>query len=380
MKLLVIADDFLPNPGGIAVFLHSICEQLAARGHLVDVLTSAGGQVPYSTNGHAYHIYHFTSPIRPSSPVYIAQTIRLHQRHHYDLVFLGHFSTTRVLGAPVLRRLSGVPYVILSHGDDLDYVLGTQVDVIAARIMLGNAALILSNSRFTAERIRERGYSGSLQVLNPGVNISRFHPGVDTTLVRQAYGLDGRRILLTTARLEAKKNVHGVLQALPLVIQHVPDLLYLIVGDGRERARLERTCDELGLRSHVLFLGHVPDDNLPALYCASDAFAMPSYTAEETGATEGFGISFVEANACGLPVVGGRTGGTPEAVIDGQTGLLVDPHNPDEIAAAITRLLTDRGLASCLGENGRRRVERDLTWEQVGRKLEGYLQEMLEPR
>ncbi len=248
------------------------------------------------------------------------------------------------------------------------------MDKWVAWLLINKAALILGNSRFTAERIRMRGFKGPVEVLNPGVDPAAFHPGVDTKEVRQQYGLDGHPVLLTTARLVSKKNIAGVLNALPRVIEQIPNVLYLIAGDGEERDQLETLCDELSLRSYVRFLGYVENSRLPALYRASDLFVMP------TKGVESFGISFIEANACAKPVIAGRSVGMTDAVIDGKTGLLVDPHNIDEIASAIIRLLKDRELARRLSENGRRRVEQEFSWEKVGDRLERYLKQVQKKR
>lgn len=369
MKILVITRDFVPNPGGIAVFLHNLCEQLTFQGHRVDVLAPAVENI--RTDGvysASYQVHRFAQWRRLGSVPAIWLALCLHLQHCYDLVFVGHVMSSRALGALVLNKLWRVPYVVLSHGNDLSYSVKTQADKRIVDLVMENATLLLGNSSFTAERIRQAGYKGPLQVLNPGVDPARFHPGVDIGRVRQQYGLDGHRVLLTTARLVAKKNVDGVLRALSKVIGQVPDVLYLVVGEGEQREQLEALCSELGLCCYVHLLGYVENSQLPALYCASDLFVMP------TKSVESFGISFLEANACGKPVIGGWSGGTADAIVDGETGLLVDPHNVDEIAAAIVRLLTDRELARQLGKNGRQRVEQELSWEKVGERLVGLLQ------
>lgn len=372
MKVLILSPDFTPRPGGVAVFLHNLSIQLSRLGHRVDILTPV---LPCEeTDGkRPYYVHRYVSPRRLSSIVPICRTLALHWQHHYDVVFIGHFMVTHALGALALRWLWSIPYVILSHGNDLTYAVHTRTDEKVARCLLRNSALMLGNSRFTADRIRQVGYKGPIEVLNPGVDLARFYPRVDTVKVRQQYNLDGRRVMLTTARLVVKKNIDGVLRALSRVIMQVPEVFYLIAGDGEERERLEVLCDELALRRYVRFLGNIENRQLPALYCASELFVMPSYEVEATGDIETFGISYVEANACGLPVIGGRSGGTADAVIDGETGLLVDPHDVDEIAAAIIRLLTDRELTRRLGENGRQRVEQELTWGRVCERLEAYL-------
>lgn len=377
MRILCVTQNFPPIPGGIAVFLHNLCAQLYRLGHQVDVLTPARGGCAEADVGQPYRVFRYVSPQRLSSIVPIRRTLALHRQHHYDVVFIGHFMTTHALGALASCWLWGVPYVILSHGSDLTYSVSTRVDKIVASWLFSHAALMLANSRYTVDRIRGAGYKGPTGVLHPGVDAGRFHPGVDTTRVGQKYGLHGHRVLLTVGRLVPRKNVEGVLRALPKVIEQVPDLLYLVVGEGEDKKRRETLSEKLGLCPYVRFLGYVDNDSMPSLYCASDLFVMPSFEREGGSDYEGFGIVFSEANACGKPVIGGRSGGTPDAVIDGETGLLVDPHNVDEIAAAIIRLLADRDLARRLGENGRRRMEQELSWKKVGERLRDYLESVV---
>jgi phosphatidylinositol alpha-1,6-mannosyltransferase len=279
--------------------------------------------------------------------------------------------TTHALGVWALLKLDSVPYAILSHGNDLHYSITTKADERVARSLLGNASLILANSRYTADHIRKAGHQRPIEILNPGVDETHFRPGLDTAQIRHAYGLNGHRVLITAARLVAKKNVNAVLRALSDVVKRVPDVLYLIAGDGKEREHLERLCDERGLGPYVRFLGHIDHSQLPALYCASDLYVMPSYTAE--GDIETFGISFVEANACGIPAIGGRTGGIADAIVDGETGYLVDPHDIPALAETMVRLLTDVELAQRMGQRGRERAEHELSWRKVGIRLQDYL-------
>lgn len=374
VRVLTIAPDFGRGSGGIAAFVRSVCTELTKRRHRVDVLT------PYDNRDSEESLPNVTfypTQFRPSSLMPTLLTAQLHLRNHYEIVFLGNMMTTHALGALALRKLWEVPYVILCHGNDLRYSVSTWVDAPMARWLIQNATLMLANSRSTAERIRNTGYDGPMEILNPGVDPSRFHPDADTTAIRQMYGLDGHRVLLTVGRLVERKNVQGVLHALRQVVDQVPNLVYLIAGDGDQRKSLESLTEQLNLRSHVRFLGRVEDDLLPSLYCAADLFTMPSVEREGSKDYEGFGIVFVEANACGLPVIGGRSGGTEDAVVHEETGLLVDPHDVDEIAAAIVRLLTDQDLACRLGENGRRRVEREFTWKKVGARLEQILHSVI---
>ena len=228
MNVLFFATDFNPNPGGIATFLHNLAVQLVDLGHQVDVLTPKRSGSAAADAGQPYRVYRYGATQRLSSLVPTLRTLGLHRRRRYDCAFVGHVLTTHALGVWALLKLEGVPYAILSHGNDLRYSVTTKADVKVARSLLGNARLILANSRFTADHIRQAGHRRPIGVLNPGVDEKQFHPDVDTTQVRQVHGLNGHRTLITAARLVAKKNVGAVLRALSTVVERVPDVLYLI--------------------------------------------------------------------------------------------------------------------------------------------------------
>ena len=160
-----------------------------------------------------------------------------------------------------------------------------------------------------------------------------------------------------------------VIRSLPILMERVPDFIYLIVGDGPYRGVLEGVAKELGVSDRVIFTGKVPDEDIPDIHALSDVFVMPSREHLEEDSVEGFGMVFLEANACNKPVIGGRAGGVPEAIEEGVTGLLVDPHSPKEIAEALALLLTDHDFAHRLGTQGRSRVIRECQWAQVGERV-----------
>lgn len=213
---MVATRYFPPNGGGIGVFLSNLCAQFSRFGHRVDVLTPDRHGSPDRDDGQPYRIYSYKCPHRHSSVIPICRTLALHKQHWYDIVFIGHFITTHALGALVLRKLWGVPYVILVHGTELCAPNDprTPMEKRVARMMLRNATLMLSNSRFTAERIRRKGYHGPVEVLNHGVAIGRFHPEINTALVRQKYNLVDNQTLLTVGRLEKSKKMSRVCYAL----------------------------------------------------------------------------------------------------------------------------------------------------------------------
>jgi phosphatidylinositol alpha-1,6-mannosyltransferase len=161
-----------------------------------------------------------------------------------------------------------------------------------------------------------------------------------------------------------RKGVDRTLEAVAALASEFPDLVYVVAGDGPQRAELERRASAPDLAGRVRLLGDVEDADVPALHRLAEVFLLPSRR-EAGDEVEGFGVSLVEASASGLPVIGGRSGGIPEAVLEGGTGLLVDPDEPASIARALRRLLEDRELARRLGRRGREEVVRHFNWDRA---------------
>jgi phosphatidyl-myo-inositol dimannoside synthase len=277
-----------------------------------------------------------------------------------------------------VRVRLGVPYGILLHGGDL-LILRRQaarsgVKRRTARALLASASVLVTNSRHTAELCRAildnlelETAQGRVHTIPLGTDPQAFRPGLDQTAVRRRYGLEAGRWLLSVARLTRHKGIDVGIRVLGRLVREYPDLRYAVAGTGDELAGLQRLARRLGLAERVRFLGYVPDADLPQLYnCAEIYLGLSRFMDERV---EGFGISLTEASACGLPVVAGRTGGIPDAVSDNETGLLVDPEQPDQVVAAVKALLDNPALATRLGAAGRRRVEDYYNWGRVALDL-----------
>src|SRR5438132_1536144 len=281
------------------------------------------------------------------------------------------------------------PYCVFLYGADLlserHKYHHSRLKRRASRAILGGAAALVAISNWTRDLaltvLGELGLDGHgqrLRVVHLGTDPARFRPRVDGTELSRRLeladgsgaGLGSTRWLLTVARLEPHKGIDTVLQALPAILARAPDVRYAVAGAGAaaERAKLERLASELGVAERVQFLGEVSERDLPALYGLATVYVGASRRGERIG-VEGFGISLVEASACGLPVVAGNSGGVPDAVRDGETGFLVPPEDPAAFCDAICRLLADDELARRVGAAGRRAVETYYNWDRVVRDL-----------
>ncbi|OFW63462.1 MAG: hypothetical protein A2Y74_08410 [Actinobacteria bacterium RBG_13_63_9] len=278
-----------------------------------------------------------------------------------------------------LRRWLKLPFVVYAYGNE---ILGVtqQEDWGKPRLALQRADRVLAISRFTADLVQKAGVDPNrIEILPLGCDVHHFRPLPAKTEWRQRLLGDRyqNRVILTVGNLVPRKGHDVVLRALPRLRETIPDITYLIVGDGPNRPHLEGLAEAMALRDCVVFAGQIPDRDLPDIYALSDVFAMPSREQLDKCDVEGFGLVFLEANACGKPVVAGRSGGIPDAVIDGVTGFLANPHDPDDIASAIKRLLTDDDLATRMGRQGRVRVVNDFTWQRVGDRVQGIFDTIL---
>ena len=236
------------------------------------------------------------------------------------------------------------------------------------RFVMRRAKRVISISRYTTDlAIRNGAPPDRTVVIAVGSDPDRFVPNPDGDAAKRRFGFEGRRVILAVGRLVKRKGHETVLRAMPAILAAVPDALYAIVGTGSEKPELARSVAELGIEKHVRFMGKIPDDDLAAVYAAADVFVLTGSNNVRLG-IEGFGIVFLDAGCCEIPVVGGRTGGIIDAIEDGETGLLVDPDSAEETAAAVIRLLQDPDLAKQMGQAARRRVLRDFTWRRVAER------------
>ncbi|HEX7337986.1 MAG TPA: glycosyltransferase family 4 protein [Gemmatimonadales bacterium] len=294
-----------------------------------------------------------------------------------EFVWCGNFKPA---GYPArwVRQRHGTPYGIIFYGTDL-LLLQRQIQRSVtkrrtARAIIGSASVLVAISAWTRDLclsvFGQLGFDAAsldLRTLALGTDPEHFRPGIDGSSARERYGLDGRRWLLTVARLTRHKGIDTGLQVLSQLGPRYPDLGYLVVGSGGDLPRLEEMARDLGVSDRVRFLTDVPDRDLPGLYNSSEIYLGLSRQME--GNVEGFGISLVEAGACGIPVVGGRSGGIPDAVREGETGLLVDPGRPEEVSSVVAGLLDDGSAARRLGAGGRRAVETHYNWNRVAADL-----------
>jgi len=287
-------------------------------------------------------------------------------RHRVRAVCIGELIAAGWLFAP-LRLLPFVRRVIYMHGEEITTTDGYDDDFRRRRRYVASAHRIVAVSRFTrAATQRLLGRAGTAEdsagamphialphiaLIENGVDTLRFRPGPKRDDLLAYYGLTGAFVFVSVCRLLEKKGIDQAIGGLAALLGAFPDSRLLVVGDGPDRARLEALAASLGVTEHVVFTGLVAEEELVDHYRLGDVFVMPNRELPN-GDTEGFGLVFLEANACGLPVLAGCAGGSPDAVSDGVNGLVVDARDGAAVAAAMRRLREEAGLRARLASGG----------------------------
>ena len=264
-----------------------------------------------------------------------------------------------------LHAVQQVPYLLYAHGEEIQTGLTSRKFRYLLPRIYNGATAIIANTAHTKNLLLEIGVqSEKIQVIHPGVETTAFQADSMTTeTVRSRHGLAQTAVLLTVGRLQRRKGQDMLIRALPSIRLRFPHTKYVIVGTGEEENSLRQLAHELDVTEQVVFAGQVSEDERAAYYAVCDIFVMPN---RQIGSDiEGFGMVFLEAGAAGKPVIGGKSGGTGEAILDGQTGLRVDGTQVEEIAGAVCQLLSQPAQAQAMGARGRERVETAFTWESI---------------
>ncbi|MGH2760463.1 MAG: glycosyltransferase family 4 protein [Actinomycetota bacterium] len=371
MRHLFVTNDFPPKVGGIESYLTNLCSGFFASDVVVVAPAREGWrkvdeQLPYEV------IRLPGSYLRATRRVFkgIAEAA---ERFEIDAI---HFLAALPMGrlGPRLRQSTGLPFTVIAHGTG-EILLPSRVPFArrALRKVLIEADIVLPVSEFTRDAVDHITEGrANVVVVPPSIDVTRFSLDVSGGDVRARYGLGAEFVVLFVSRLVKRKGADTLIRALAEA-----DAIAVIVGTGSERASLERLAREAGVADRVVFAGFVPDGSLPTFYAAADCFCMPCSTRLRGLDTEGFGVVYLEAQASGLACIAGRCGGSVEAVVQGETGAVLEDSTPDAVAAAIEVLRNDPALCARLGAAGRLRAEREFAPEVAAGRIEESLEEVI---
>ncbi len=395
VRCLLIASMFPPIHGGSAVVYDNLCRSmplgsmrvLTAKRNYIDNTPVPGWQAHDTQASYPIDRIDFLRPriLPPPAntlisvyrllfqdiPVYsraLLAAARIVKMHDINVVCVGELGTGSWL-AMTLRKLFGVKVIMYVHGEEITTASGGRFSGNKRQQYLQCADKIVAVSAFTREALTGLMHIKleSITLIQNGVDTTRFAPGPRSEELLVKHGLASKKIVVTVGRLVARKGIDKAVLAFKRVLRDCPNTHYLIIGDGQLRPELERLIASEGLSQDITLAGQVSDADLISYLRLCDVFLMPNRTLEN-GDTEGFGLVFREANACGKPVIGGRAGGVVEAVIHNESGLLVDGNDVNDIAAAIKSILEDDALAERLGKGGLQLARANNT-ESVARRF-----------
>ncbi len=365
MTHLLVTNDFPPKVGGIQSYLWELWRRLPPE-RVVVATTPHAGDREFDA-GQPFRIVRLPDPVLLPHPG-LARRIRdLAAEVGAGLVILDPAFPLGLLGPHL-----GCRYAVIVHGAELTVPSRLPGTRGLMRRVLRGAELVVAGGGYPADEVqRVAGADVPLSLVPPGVDLERFRPldADERAKARIDAGLPvGGRVVLGLSRLVPRKGFDALVGAAARLAPTRPDLVVAIAGTGRDRGRLERRAAAAG--APVRFLGLVPDERVPGLMGAADVFAVPCRSRWGGLEQEGFGMVFLEAAACGVPPVAGRSGGASEAVVDGRTGAVVDrPGDPAAVAWALAPLLDDADLRHRQGTAARLRVEAEFDWAGLAGRL-----------
>jgi phosphatidylinositol alpha-1,6-mannosyltransferase len=378
MKILLVTEQFPPLIGGGIVYFYNIFKNFSSDEVIVYTTKRKGAnnfdraQKLRIIKGwiwdKPFSLFHVSSLI---GPIYLG--IALFRCVLKEKIGIIHCGTISPFGGYGLffKRLFGIPYVVHTFAEEIMILQRNRFKKKFISYLLINANKVIAISEFMKRELIKLGVKEeNITIIPMCVDTNIFMPR-DCEGLKQKLNLQDKKVILTVSRLVERKGHDAVIKSLPKILEKIPNSVYVIVGSGPTENKLKNLVKELALEKHVIFITELPHEATVDYYNICDLFIMPNRILEDTGEVEGFGVVFLEANACGKPVIGGRSGGAEEAIIDGSTGILIDsPTDLGEVSKSILRLLLDRELSCRMGEAGRKRARDFFNWNVMAKKLE----------
>lgn len=369
-KTLLISEIFPPVNGGSGRWFWELYRRLPREDYVI-----AAGESPQAAAFDKTHDLHVTRlPLSSNSWGLLSLTglgfywrslallIKLMRANNIQKVHCGRCLPEGVMGL-LLKVIKGTPYLCYIHGEDVETASSSrELSFLVSRV-LRHASVLICNSRNTQSILLERWKvpEEKTRVLHPGMDAERFVPAPYSIEVRDSLGWGNRPVILTVGRLQKRKGHDMLIQALPSIREHIPNILYAVVGEGEEEAQLKKLGADYNVEESVLFMGAIADENLIECYQQCTLFALPNRNVN--GDIEGFGMVLVEAQSCGKTVLAGDSGGTKETMIPGLTGHIINCENPKIISACLIDLISQKKIGVTSSYLGREFVVNNFSWD-----------------
>ena len=362
---LFITNDFGPRAGGIETFVHGLIERLP-RGSVVVYTSAQSDSEKFDAKwltDFGVEVIRDRSKILLPTPRVIKACQKLVKSRNLTRVAFGAAAPLGIM-ARAMRSAGAEKIVALTHGHEVWWAKVPPFSF-AIKFMSQSIDAITYLGDYTRSEISKaisKNDVGKLVQIAPGIDVDHFVP-TDSSELRAQLGLADKAVIISVGRLVHRKGQDKLISALPAIRAAVPNVHLVLVGVGPHQKFLENLVAKLNVADCVTFIGRINYSELPKYICVGDIFAMPSRSRFFGLEVEGLGIVYLEASACGLPVVGGKSGGAPDAVLVGETGVVVDGTNSSEIAEACIDLLNNPELCALMGATGRTWIIENWRWE-----------------
>ncbi len=364
-KILCITNDFGPRAGGIETFIIGLIERMP-KGTVIVYTSQQGDTQNYDAqwlNDYGVEVIRDKSKVLLPSPR-VGRAVRAIIRERaITKIFFGAAAPLGLLAHGV-RKAGAKKIVALTHGHEVWWAKLWPFSWAMRRIGKGVDSLTYLGD-FTKKAISRAltlDAINSMVRIAPGIDTEHFAPAADSELLKRELDLEGKRVIVSVGRLVHRKGQDTLVEALPEILKEYPDAHLLFVGVGPHLEYIHKRAIQLGVLANISFVGRVQYSELPRFISVGEIFAMPSRSRLAGLEVEGLGIVYLEASACELPVVGGLSGGAPDAVLEGETGFAVDGLNPTAVASAVNELLADPVRAKEMGRRGRQWIIDEWEW------------------
>ena len=364
-KTLFITNDFGPRAGGIETFVHGLIQRLP-KGSVI-VYTSAQPQASQFDavwlQEYGVKVIRDRSKILLPSPRVNTICQRIIKDRKITRVAFGAAAPLGIM-ASAMRKAGAQKIVTLTHGHEVWWAKVPPFSLALRKMSKEMDAITYLGSYTKGEisRALNKKDKEKLVQIAPGIDVDHFVP-TESSKLRAELGLIDKSVIISVGRLVHRKGQDMLIRALPQIRVAIPNAHLVLVGVGPHQKYLEKLAVKLGVTDRITFIGRINYAELPEYICVGDIFAMPSRSRFFGLEVEGLGIVYLEASSCGLPVVGGKSGGAPDAVLAGETGVVVDGTNSVEIAEACIELLSNPELCALMGGNGRAWIIENWRWE-----------------
>jgi len=364
-KTLFVTNDFGPRAGGIETFIIGLIERLPKSS--VIVYTSAQEDTAaYDADwlrNYGVEVIRDRAKILLPTPRVNRAVARIVREREIKTIAFGAAAPLAWMSS-ALRNAGAQRIVALTHGHEVWWAKVFPFNLIMRRIGSTTDSLTYLGefTRSAISKALTTKSASAMQKIAPGIDIEHFK-AVDATVLRHSLGLTEKKVIVSVGRLVHRKGQDFLIESMSQILKKVPSAHLLLVGQGPYRKRLEKLANKYSLQKNITFIGRIQYKDLPGYICVGDLFAMPSRSRFAGLEVEGLGIVYLEASACGLPVIAGASGGAPDAVIEGVTGFVVDGTNTEKIANRAIQLLLDEKLRISMGSAGRAWIEKEWRWQ-----------------